>query len=90
MMISCQKATELLSKQMDASLSSWENIQVYAHLFFCGGCKVIRTQNLILQKIVQKLARDSMDFELHTEIRLPGLSPEAKERILKAIRSNSS
>lgn len=38
-MITCQKATELLSKQMDGTLSLKEEVSLKLHLFICEFCE---------------------------------------------------
>lgn len=87
-MVSCRKATELLSKQMDDPLSPWENIQLHTHLLVCWCCRRFQTQILILREAIREMAHESIAFEHYQEIGLPDLSLESKERILRVLRNN--
>lgn len=87
-MVSCRKATQLLSKQIDDSLTPWENIQLQVHLLVCWCCRRFQTQILILREAVRDMAHESIAFERFEEIGLPGLSPESKEGILTILRNN--
>ena len=85
-MISCNKATELISKQMDEPLSIWENVQLYTHTFFCWCCTRFRSQLLIFREALREIAHELMAFERFEEIGLPSLNFQAKQRIINAIR----
>jgi Putative zinc-finger len=87
-MVSCRKATELLSKQIDDPLSPWEKILLSTHLLVCWCCRRFQTQILILREAVRDMAHESIAFERYQEIGLPGLSPESRERIRAAILKN--
>jgi len=88
-MVSCQKATQLLSKQMDESLSKWEKFQLNLHLLVCWACRRFQKHLILLRKIYRDFARESIAFEQYAEAGLPDLRPEAKARILSAIRDKS-
>ena len=88
-MLSCRKATQLLSKQMDDPLSPWEKIQLNFHLIACWCCRRFQKQLLVLREAVREMAHESMAFEHYKRIRLPDLSPQSKERILTVLRNNS-
>jgi hypothetical protein len=85
-MVSCWKATQLLSKQMDDPLSIWEKFQLNTHLLMCWVCRRFQKHIILLRSALRELGHESMAFEHYAEIGLPDLSPEAKERILTAIR----
>lgn len=87
-MVSCRKATQLLSKQMDDPLSSLEKVLLYTHLLVCWCCQRFQAQILILREAVREMAHESIAFERYEEIGLLGLSPESKERILTVLRNN--
>ena len=88
-MVSCRKATKLLSKQMDDSLSILEKIQLYTHLLVCWCCRRFQTHILILRSAIRELAHETIAFEHYDEVGLPELSFESKERILNVLRNNS-
>ena len=37
-MISCRRATELMSKELDSGLNLWERLLLRTHLMMCGMC----------------------------------------------------
>lgn len=86
-MISCRKATQLLSKEMDEPLSRWEKLSLKVHLLVCWCCNRFKQQIQIISKQLQEMARESLAFEHFAEIDLPGLSAEAKERIMKVLKN---
>jgi len=88
-MISCDKATELISKKMDEPLSSWEKVQLFAHTLLCWCCKLFEKQALAIRDALQEMANEEMAFQRFDELNLPGLSEEAKHRIIKRIRNSS-
>jgi hypothetical protein len=88
-MVSCRKATQLLSKQMDDTLSFLEKIQLYTHLLVCWCCLRFQSQILILREAIRELAHESIAFEHYEEVALPALSIESKERILNVLLKNT-
>jgi hypothetical protein len=71
---------------MDDPLSIWERFQLNTHLLVCWVCRRFQKNIILLRGALRELAQESMAFEHYTEIGLPDLSPEARERILTAIR----
>jgi predicted anti-sigma-YlaC factor YlaD len=88
-MVSCRKATQLLSQQMDDPLSAWEKIQLYSHLLVCWCCRRFQRHMLILREAIRELAHETIAFERYEELELPGLSPESRKRILTLLRNKS-
>ncbi len=43
-MISCKRATELLSQQMDQKLSLWQRFVLRFHLLMCSACRQFGVQ----------------------------------------------
>jgi hypothetical protein len=86
-MISCKKASLLISKRMDEPLSFLEKILLISHLTICWCCQRFDNQILDLRKAFRNLAQESIAFERYVEFELPDLSPGAKDRILKSIRN---
>lgn len=87
-MVSCRKATTLLSKQMDEPLSLWEKFLLSTHLLVCWCCRRFQTHILILREAIRELAHENIAFERYEEMGLPALSIESKERILTVLRNN--
>lgn len=86
-MISCRKATELISKEMDEPLSRWETFSLKAHLLVCWCCNRFKKQIHIINNQLKEIASEIIAFERFAEIDLPDLSQESKERILKVLRN---
>jgi len=85
-MISCKKATQLIFKQMDETLSIWEKIQLSTHTFLCWCCTRFKNQILRIREALREIAHEVMDFERFEEIGMPSLSPQARQRVIKTIR----
>ncbi len=79
-MITCKKATELISRKMDGKLSVTEKIRLFAHLCICHFCRSfqdhVRTIHSAMSSIKQKesIPRDR------------DASAKLKERIIESIR----
>lgn len=86
-MISCEKATQLISKQMDEPISVWEKVQLHTHTFVCWCCTRFKSQILRIRGALRELAHETMAFERFEEIGLPSLSPQSKQRIINTIRN---
>lgn len=43
-MLSCQKATELMSMQVEEPLSTRQNLALNLHLTMCRGCRAFKKQ----------------------------------------------
>ncbi|GAA5174250.1 hypothetical protein GCM10025771_03540 [Niveibacterium umoris] len=54
-MISCKKATELLSRQMDADLKLRERIGLKFHLAMCDGCSQFGRQIVVLRRACRRV-----------------------------------
>jgi hypothetical protein len=74
-MITCKQATELLSKQMEKTLSLKERFNLYLHLRICVLCVQFGKQLQIIRRV---LKRDDTDDSR--------LSSDAKQRIQKYIK----
>lgn len=85
-MISCKKASELISKSMDEPLSVPEQITLKMHLFLCEFCEQFRKQLELLSEGTKRLfgvtdASKCLDDESVT------LSPDAKKKILERLKN---
>ncbi|MBZ0255631.1 zf-HC2 domain-containing protein [bacterium] len=72
-MLSCKKASILLSASMDRELTFFEKFRLNIHLAVCKWCRRFRVQLVFLQSLGEDLKQDD---EL-----LASLPQEAKERI---------
>ncbi|MBL0389684.1 zf-HC2 domain-containing protein [Ramlibacter monticola] len=62
MNVSCRRATELLSQQLDRELALDEKAALRAHLLICRGCRAVDHQFRFLREAVRTLvARDDRD-----------------------------
>ena len=46
-MLTCKKATRLMSDSLDRPLGRGERLNLRLHLFFCRGCRAFRSQILL-------------------------------------------
>jgi len=79
-MLSCRRAQELLSS--GEALSAWKQINLRFHLMMCGLCRRAANQLRFIDRTARKLASAASSREE------PSLSPEARERIRKAVRGS--
>ena len=89
-MIPCEKATQLISKKMDEGLSFWENILLISHTAMCWCCRRFEWQTKKIREAIREIAHEIMAFERYQEIGMPDLSPQAKQRLIAAIRHHHS
>ena len=73
LMISCKKATYLLSKKEENRLSLLDRIRLKSHLALCYICRRFEEQTQIITR------------HSHNEAENASLSPEKKETIQKAL-----
>lgn len=80
--ISCQEASQLVSRQIDQPLSLMDSVLLRAHLLVCKACPVVhRKLNAIHQAGLKYALRNEAEGG-----ECPGLSPEAKDRISRRLR----
>ena len=72
---------------MDEPLSVWEKFQLFTHTFFCWCCRRFENQLHKISEALRDLAHELMAFERYQEIGMSDLSPEAKQKIMNAIRN---
>lgn len=73
MMISCDKATFLISKKEEGKLSSGERIHLVMHLSMCKFCKLFEKQSVYITRQVRNFSPPAQ------------LSAEDKARFVKAL-----
>ncbi len=81
-MLSCEETSELLSRAQDERLSFTERMGVRIHLLMCSLCHRYEKQLRFIRKATESLAQDSA----HDDEAATSLSPEARERVLGALR----
>ena len=82
-MRSCKDVSFLLSQSMDRRLPWHTMLSLRMHLMMCSFCRVARRQTLAMGDILHVYGRKTAAGE---DEDLPGLPPEARERIQKQIR----
>jgi predicted anti-sigma-YlaC factor YlaD len=78
-MISCRRASELISLSLDRPLSLRERLMLGLHLCGCGMCRVYRRQAAFLQRLARALRERARPF---TEMEL---SAAAAARIARTL-----
>jgi hypothetical protein len=80
-MLSCKEISELVSDSLDRDLPWYQRLQVRVHLLMCRLCSRFRRHLLLLRQAARQLPLE--------DAAEPGasLSPEARERIKRAIRN---
>ena len=77
--VSCHRATELASKSLETELTSCERFAMQFHMLICGFCRRYKKQIGILRQAIRRRADSG-------EVSGPVLSPEARERIRRALK----
>ncbi len=83
-MISCKRATELLSQQMEEKLSLKEEFALKLHLFICEFCEQFKKQSLHLRSVFKEQSTvDKIILEnKRSETPIPaGLKEKIKRRL---------
>jgi predicted amidophosphoribosyltransferase len=61
MMLSCRKATQLMSQELDRQLSWRERIQLNAHVMMCSGCTNFRRNLDVLCKACSQVVKKTRE-----------------------------
>ncbi|QSX33293.1 zf-HC2 domain-containing protein [Shewanella avicenniae] len=61
MIITCKKATQLLSEQLERPLGFGEKVSLKCHLFVCRGCTNFGEQMTVLRKISREYSHKQGD-----------------------------
>lgn len=77
-MTTCKETTELASRAMDETLPFSERMAMWFHLTICKNCALFTQQ---LQEM-----RRQFRMETAADDEMPGLDPEARQRIEKALQ----
>ena len=79
----CKDMTRLLSESMDRPLPLGISIKMRLHFLICKWCERYKNQLLFLR---QALRRNPYDLESDAPASTTSLSPEAKDRLKRAVR----
>ena len=83
-MLSCKEVSHLVSESLDRKLPFWQRMQVRMHLLMCRFCSRFRNQTLFLRDAARHYLMAVEETETATST---GLSPEARDRIKKALKT---
>lgn len=84
--LSCDEATRLASATMDRRLSSVERVGLRLHYLCCRFCRRYRRQ---LHFLRQLLRRRDAHIAAEADVSTATLPPDARDRIKRALISNS-
>lgn len=73
-MITCRRAAELLSRELDVDLPLHQRMLLRVHVFVCGACRRFRRQIAEIDRVATVLLKDSRP-------RGPGMPAAAKVRL---------
>lgn len=82
-MITCQRAAEWTSRELDAALGGGRGLALGVHRLLCGKCRRFRTQVAEIDRAV----REFVSAGLPTDVHLPD---DARERIRQALRDETA
>jgi hypothetical protein len=83
-MLSCKEVSHLVSQSLDRKPPFWQRIQVRLHLLMCRFCARFRKQTLFLRDAARHYLMAVEDTGTAANI---GLSPEARERIKRSLKT---
>lgn len=86
-MLNCQNATKLLSESLERPLPLSRRMGLKMHLLMCRFCARFEKQLLFMRLFIRRYEKQCLEDDLPS-IDSPSLSPEARERIKKALREN--
>ncbi len=70
LLLSCQKATELLEKKLHVKLSFLERLQMKLHIGMCDACKSYEKQNIELESLLKNQNKEILsDISLSDEFK---------------------
>lgn len=86
-LFTCQDMSHLLSDVMDRTLPLHIRLRMRLHLQICVLCRHYRQQLTLIRAVLRKSGTQALD---DSRAEHPGLSPEAKARIQRALDSRRS
>lgn len=85
--LKCEESTRLVSESLDQELPWGERWAVRLHAVSCRACRRYRRQLLFLREAARRRANEMVDA---LDSAGPTLSPEARDRIRRALGSQNS
>ena len=82
-MISCKRATELMSKSMEDSLTLTEEISLRIHNFICEYCEQFKKQLVTIRKVLHHGLEHETTDKSGSQ---PKLSQSAKDKIKSSLK----
>mgnify|MGYP003439061459 FL=1 len=87
LLFTCQDMSHLLSDGMDRTLPFHTRLRMRFHLLICVLCRRYKQQLALIRNVLRKNGTTLND---DTRAHAPGLTPEAKARIQRALDSRRS
>jgi hypothetical protein len=82
LVLRCEGASELASRELDEPLGKLERMALYGHLLLCKSCRRFHRQLGLIRAAIQLRERRRAEILLDDVL----LSTEARQRIARAIR----
>ena len=86
-MITCKRATELISKEMDEPLTIKEGLELKLHLFICEFCEKFKQQLKLIRRALFHISSEKI---LGEGMEQNNSSENAKDRIKQKLRQQPS
>lgn len=77
-MITCRRAAELISRELDTDLPLHQRVALRVHLFVCGACNRFRRQIAVIDRVATVLMTGSRPLG-------PGMPAAAKLRLKQVV-----
>lgn len=86
-MLNCRDATKLLSESLEKPLPFSRRLGLKMHLLMCRFCSRFEKQIMFMQKVLRRYEKQRLEEDTPSPDS-PSLSPEARERMKKALRDD--
>jgi len=83
-MYNCKEVSQFVSESLDRKLGFWTRVQLWMHLSMCGLCTRFRKTMI---RVDREVRQHTQDVEQESRNPEEALSPEARERINRRLRS---
>ncbi len=89
MMLNCKEATKLLSDSLEQPLPLLGRAGLKMHLLMCRFCSRFEKQLLFMRQLIHLYEKQRQEDD-HPSPDSPCLTPEARERMKKALREDTN
>jgi predicted anti-sigma-YlaC factor YlaD len=79
--VPCDEIAHLASRALDAGLPRYQRVAIAIHFAYCKACRRYRRQMLLLRRALRAFVDDLHNVEVP-----PALTPEARNRLKRALR----